>query len=306
MSENAIRAVNLCRDYGRFRALDNLNLTIPSGRVVALLGPNGAGKTTFIKLLLGLLEPTSGKCFVLDKPSRALPKSAVSKIGYMGDMDEPPGWTTIKQLMEVQAGASGQFDKVYFVQSMKSRDLDLNKTYGSLSKGQKKWVRASLVLASKPDVLLLDEPAEGLDPSARKDLYDKLRDYVTDTEATVIVATHIISDIERIADDAAVINHGKLVIYADLEELREQVREVQLGADEDFPELGENIEVLGSKTSDGARIVWIKCPEDAREILERRLGEKVVMWTVSLETFYLALTEHNSNAAREQLKEIKQ
>jgi ABC-2 type transport system ATP-binding protein len=306
MSKDTIRAENLSRDYGRFRALDNLNLTIPSGRVVALLGPNGAGKTTFIKLLLGLLEPTVGKCYVLDSPSRALSKSVVSKIGYMGDMDEPPGWTTIKQLMEVQAGAADKFDKDYFIKSVKSRDLDLNKTYGSLSKGQKKWVRASLVLASKPEVLLLDEPAEGLDPSARKDLYDKLRDYVTDTEATVIVATHIIGDIERIADDAAVINHGKLIIYADLEELREQVREVQLGADEDFPELGENIEVLGSKTSDGARIVWIKCPEDAREILERHLGEKVVMWTVSLETFYLALTEHNSNNTREQLKEIKQ
>ena len=305
MSENVIRAENLCRDYGKFRALDNLNMEIPKGRVVALLGPNGAGKTTFIKLLLGLLEPTAGNCFVLDKPGRALPKYAVSKIGYMGDTDEPPRWTTIKQLMEVQTGAAHKFDKDYFVQSITKRELNLNKTYGSLSKGQKKWVRACLILASKPEVLLLDEPAEGLDASARKDLYDKLRDYVTDTDATAMVATHIISDIERVADDVAVINHGRLIIHADLEDLREQVREIQLGSDETLPELGDEIEVLGSKSSDGAKIVWIKCPEKSRGFMEQLLGEKVVMWTVSLETFYLALTEHNSNNTQKQLQEME-
>ena len=316
MSEYVIRAENLGRDYGKFRALDNLNLNIPKGRVVALLGPNGAGKTTFIKLLLGMLEPTRGNCFVMDKSSRSLPKSVVSKIGYMGDMDEPPGWTTISQLMEIQAGASSGFDKKYFIQSMKKQGLPMSKAYGSLSKGQKKWVRASLVLSGKPDILLLDEPAEGLDPSVRKDLYDQLRDYVIDSDATVIVATHIISDIERIADDVAIIDHGHLVAHADLEELRDQVREVQLGVGEKLPELSDKLQVLGSKTSDGARIVWIKCPEDARDVLEDLLGEKVVMWTVSLETFYLAITEHSSgqevqgpaddmNSEQTELKEIE-
>jgi len=193
----------------------------------------------------------------------------------------------------------------YFAQSMKKRDLNLSKTYGSLSKGQKKWVRASLVLAGMPDVLLLDEPAEGLDPSARKDLYDQLRDYANDSEATAIVATHIIGDIERIADDVAIINHGRLITYADLEDLRDQVREVQLGEMETLPELGAEIEVLGGKNSDGARIIWIKCPEDAQQRLEHALGEKVAMWTVSLETFYLALTEHNSNEHQAQLEEIE-
>ena len=305
MNECAIRTENLSRDYGKFRALDNMNLNIEKGHVVALLGPNGAGKTTFLRLLMGLLEPTCGNSFVLQNPSRALPKSVTSKIGYMGDMEEPPQWSSIKQLMELQAGVSAGFNRDYFIQSMKKRELELNKTYGSLSKGQKKWVRAGLVLAGMPDVLLLDEPAEGLDPSARKDLYDQLRDYVTDNDTTAIVATHIIGDIERVADDVAIINHGHLITYADLEDLREQVKEVQLGEIETLPELGEEIEVLGSKNSDGARIIWIKCPEDAQQKLEQTLGEKVVMWTVSLETIYLALTEHNSNKHQAQLKEIE-
>ncbi len=305
MNECAIRTENLSRDYGKFRALDNMNLNIEKGHVVALLGPNGAGKTTFLRLLMGLLEPTCGNSFVLQNPSRALPKSVTSKIGYMGDMEEPPQWSSIKQLMELQAGVSAGFNRDYFIQSMKKRELELNKTYGSLSKGQKKWVRAGLVLAGMPDILLLDEPAEGLDLSARKDLYDQLRDYVTDNDTTAIVATHIIGDIERVADDVAIINHGHLITYADLEDLREQVREVQLGEIETPPELGEEIEVLGSKTSDGTRIVWIRCSEEARQKLEQTLGEKVVMRTVSLETFYLALTEHNSNKHQAQLKEIE-
>jgi len=226
MSDAPIRTEGLSRDYGRHHALAVVDLTIEKGRIVALLGPNGAGKTSLLRLLMGLLEPTMGQSRVLGDLSRNLPGPTAAKIGYMGDTDEPPFWSTIRQLMHLQVGCSVHFDRASFLQSMKARNLAPSNRYGSLSKGQKKWVRAALVLAGDPQVLLMDEPAEGLDPSARQGLYDELRDRVTESEATAVVATHIIGDIERIADDVAIIDRGRVIVHAALEDLREQVREV--------------------------------------------------------------------------------
>ncbi|MHC4098229.1 MAG: ABC transporter ATP-binding protein [Planctomycetota bacterium] len=293
MNSIAIRTEGLSRDYGAFRALGKVCLAIENSRVVALLGPNGAGKTTFLRVLVGLLEPTEGKAWVLDADSRALPKKIAAKIGYMGDSDEPPWWATVNQLFGLQAGASTDFDRELAERFLKKRGLSVKSAYGSLSKGQKKWVRAGLVLAAKPDILLLDEPAEGLDPSARQGFYDQLRDYISDSDATVIVATHIIGDIERIADDVAIINHGRIVTYAGLEDLREQVREIQLPAEQSIPEFSDGIEVLGEKRVADARLVWVRCSQSASDEFAAIASESTAIRTVGLETFYLAMTEHS-------------
>ncbi|MHC4168597.1 MAG: ABC transporter ATP-binding protein [Planctomycetota bacterium] len=303
MSEAAIRTEGLGRDYGRHHALESVNLAIERGRVVALLGPNGAGKTTFLRLLMGLLEPTNGQSWVLESPSRALPGQIAAKIGYMGDADEPPRWSKINQLMRLQAESSAEFDRAFFERSMTARKLDPGSGYGSLSKGQKKWVRAALVLAGRPEVLLMDEPAEGLDPSARQGLYDELRDYVTEGEATAVVATHIIGDIERIADDVAVIDRGHVIAHAALEDLREQVREVQLPADEQMPQFAGSVELLGSRVASDTRLVWVRCALGSLSELEQSLPAGSTVRSANLETFYLALTQHNSNGRDNDAKE---
>jgi len=267
MNNIAIRTEGLSRDYGNFRALDKVDLAIENSRVVALLGPNGAGKTTFLRLLMGLLEPTEGKAWVLEADSRGLPEKISARIGYMGDADEPPHWSTIKQLTKLQAGASRGFDHEFAKRFMTKRGLSVKSAYGSLR----------------------------LDPSARRDLYDEVRDHVTDIDATAIVATHIISDIERIADDVAIINHGRIVTYAALEDLREQVREIQLAEGSRMPEFSNGIEILGSKTAAGARLVWVRCLDEALRKFKDISGEKVVIRSVGLETFYLAMTEHSEN-----------
>ncbi|HUT28199.1 MAG TPA: ABC transporter ATP-binding protein [Sedimentisphaerales bacterium] len=293
MNETAIRTEGLCRDYGDLRALDDVNLSIDKGRVVAMLGPNGAGKTTFLHILMGMLEPTGGRAEVLGANSRALPKDVVGRIGYMGDGDEPPRWATAGQLIGLQAGASYKLARGFAEQLLAKRGLSRKSVYGALSKGQKKWVRAALVLAAKPEVMLLDEPAEGLDPSARRELYDELRDYVTDSDATVVVATHIIADIERIADEAAIIDKGRVATHAALDDLREQVREIELTENDAIPESADGIEVLGSKAVSGAVLVWVRCSQHGQRKLETICPKKAVIRAVGLETFYLAMTEHN-------------
>ncbi len=299
---NAYEVANLSRDYGRVRALDAMDLQIEPERVVALLGPNGAGKTTLLHILTGLLEPTEGEARVLGENSRALPANAAAALGYMGDADEPGRWATVRELLGVQAGVSRRFDKAVAKEFLGRRGLSAGSRYGSLSKGQKKWVRAALVLGQRPQVLLLDEPAEGLDPSARRELYDDLRDYVTEYGATALVATHIIGDIERIADEVAVVEKGRLLLHGALEDLREQVHEIQLPADEKVPLPGQT---LGAKTIGETRLTWVRCEGAEVEDLRKMLGERGQMRSVNLETLYLAVTEHRADKVNGGGKEMR-
>jgi ABC-2 type transport system ATP-binding protein len=296
MNGGAIRAEGLTRDYGRLRALDHVNLTIEPGRIVALLGPNGAGKTTLLRLLMGLLEPTEGCSWLLGGASRALPEAVLSEIGYMGDAEEPPGWATIRRVIDLQADASTHFDRGRMKQFLEAPGLSPNRTYGSLSKGQRKWVRAGLILAAGTAVLLMDEPAEGLDPSARQDLYDRLREHASQRDATALVATHVISDIERIADDVALLDHGRLVIHAVLEDLRERVRQVELPANQPTPPWPQGVDVLGRRRDGDVQLVWVQCPSGTAGDLESVLPRQAVARRVGLETFYLAITRHGRPA----------
>lgn len=292
----AIEALNLSRHYGRIPALKNIDLAIPKDRIVALLGPNGAGKTTLLHLLMGMLAPTSGHSSILGIESRALCLASKQLVGYMADGEEPPGWMTLKQLMAVQAGASHQFDRALIKALLPQQKLMAGQPFGALSKGQKKWLRAALLLAARPQVLLLDEPAEGLDPTARHDFYDYLRRYITESGTTALVATHIIGDIERIADDAAIIQHGKLLMHASLEDLREQVREIFLPTPVLPPELSGHLELIGKKPQSGGTLFWVRCQDIDDEKLKAALGQHTSIQHSNLETLYRAMTDHDRPA----------
>ncbi len=123
----------------------------------------------------------------------------------------------------------------------------------------------------------MDEPAEGLDPSARQDLYDRLRAHASQRDATAIVATHVISDIERIADDVALIDRGRLVVHAALEDLREQVRQIEWPADEPTPSWPSGVDVLGRRCDGDVQFLWVQCPPEMESNLESALTRRVVV-----------------------------
>ena len=296
MNALAVKTDQLTRDFGRVRALDGLSIDVPPGHVLALLGPNGAGKTTFLKLVMGLIEPTRGQAWVLGAPSRSQPASVSSRIGVVGDGHEPPRWATLRDLEALQAGASPRFDRELFRELCSTRRLLLRSRFAELSKGQKRWALAALAFAARPDLLLMDEPADGLDPSARRGLYDCLRDHVSGTDATAIVSTHIISDIERVADDVAIIDRGKLILHAPLEDLREQVRQVEVPDAVALPDLGPNVIKLGSLYTGEMAMAWVRCTDSDETELRRRAGPDARIRTVGLETLYLAVCERREVA----------
>ncbi|MCY2926506.1 MAG: ABC transporter ATP-binding protein [Planctomycetota bacterium] len=296
MTDYAIRTTGLSRDYGRVRALEALTLDVPTGAILTLLGPNGAGKTTLLKLLAGLLEPTAGQATVLGSPARRMPPEACGRVAYVGEQNEPPGWATLGLLADLQAGAAPRLDRHAFAELCARRGLAAGQRYGSLSKGQRKGVLTSLALASGAALVLLDEPADGLDPAARRALYDALRDHVTRTEATAVVTTHVIADVERVADEVAILDAGRLLLCASLEDLRESVRQVELEGGRAMPDLDGAATILGGMSAAGAAIAWVRCGPDGDAELRRRLGPAAVVRTVGLEALYLAVAEHRMNA----------
>ncbi len=292
MSDYIIKTNQLTRAFGDCLALNNVDLQIENGRLVALLGPNGAGKTTLIQLLLGLLEPSEGNAIICDRESRELPHDVFSRIGYMGDNDNPPRWATANKLMKLQAEVCQRFDRGLAENLFQRHNILLDKPFGVMSKGQKKWLRAVLVLASKPDLLILDEPADGLDPAIRDDLFNLIREQINDTQATALVATHIISDIERVADELAIITEGQLLAFANLEDLREEVYEIYLSQRCQVDQLDNSFEPFAQQFEDQGLLVWGRCKEKSRMEIEKTLPAHATVRHVDLKTFYLAVTKN--------------
>jgi ABC-2 type transport system ATP-binding protein len=285
MTNTMIRTINLRRDFGKVRALDGLNLAVAKGTILALLGPNGAGKTTFLRIAMGMIEPSGGEVIVSGLQGR---------VAYVGDRCESPSWATPKLLEDLQAGAAERFDRKLFRDLCRRRELDLRRPYGSLSKGQRRWILSSLALASQAELILLDEPADGLDPAARRTLYECLRGYITVSDATAVVATHVVADVERIADEVAIIDAGRLEFHAPLEDLREQVRQVEIYGGRSIPDLGEEISLLGSSKQNDVQILWIRHDGASDDALRQKIGADIVIRRIALEELYLAIAEHRS------------
>jgi len=302
MSESAVRTENLARDFEGRVALAGVSLEVQKGRVLALLGPNGAGKTTFLRLLMGHLQPSAGSAYVLGAPARDLPENVCSRIIAMGEGLEPPPWASFTRLAALQADASPNFDLKKALKILSERDFSLDIPYSKLSKGQKHWLMAAITLASGADLLLLDEPADGLDPSARISFFDHLREYVNETEATAVVATHIISDIERVADDVAIIDKGRIVLEGSLEDLREQVKEVEMPAGESLHDT-PGLEVLGKHDVGGASLWYVRSPMGSEEF--RGLSNRAALRPVNLETLYLVMTEYRKKLIEYRREEEK-
>jgi ABC-2 type transport system ATP-binding protein len=222
-AEPAIIASGLGRDFGTSRVLRDVNLSVAPGRVCALLGPNGAGKTTLLKLLMGLIEPTYGNAKLLTHSCWPAARDVVSRTGCLLDGFEPPPSTRLRHLLSLSESAGPKFDPPRALQLLESHGLKTSRSWSSLSKGQKRWVLLVLLLCRGCEILLLDEPADGLDPQTRIELYQLIRREANDRNITVLVATHVLSDIERVADDVCILHRNSILLQSDLEELREQL-----------------------------------------------------------------------------------
>lgn len=213
---NILEARGLTKNYGGFNALNNVNLNLEKGRIVGLLGPNGSGKTTFIKLLTGLLQPTSGEVRI----NGHLPGIESKKIvSYLPDAMYLNSWMSVQQLVDYYGDFFEDFDKNRAYQMLESLNINPKLRLKTLSKGTKEKVQLILTMSRHAKLYVLDEPIAGVDPAARDYILRTiLNNY--DEDATVLISTHLISDIENILDDVVFLKQGNVVLTSEVEELR--------------------------------------------------------------------------------------
>lgn len=213
----SVKCENLTKCFGSLTALDQVNLTFESGRIIGLLGPNGSGKTTLIKVANGLLVPNEGKISLDGFEPGTESKRIVS---YLPDANYLPEWMTVQALLEMFQDFYQDFDIVKAKEMLVQLKLTEDKKLKSLSKGNKEKVQLILAMSRKAKIYFLDEPIGGVDPAARDFILNTIiKNYSED--ATVILSTHLIADIERILDEAVFINHGQILFHRSVDEIRE-------------------------------------------------------------------------------------
>jgi ABC-2 type transport system ATP-binding protein len=220
MNDPVIEVTDLTRHFGTKTALRSVSLSMPRGAVYGLVGANGAGKTTLIKHILGLLRPQSGTVRVFGRDPVADPVGVLSRVGYLSEEPDLPGWMRIDEFMRYTSAFHPDWDDAFAQKLQQEFRLDPVVKVGNLSKGQR--ARAGLVaaLAFRPDLLLLDEPSSGLDPIVRRDILEAIMRTVADEGRTVLFSSHLLDEVERVADHVTMISHGRIVQSAPLNELK--------------------------------------------------------------------------------------
>ena len=215
-----IAVKGLTRNFGKKTALDNIDLSVSSGRVLGLVGENGAGKTTLIKHLMGLLKAQEGMVRVFGIDPVKDPVGALSQIGYLSEERDLPHWMRVDELMNYTSAFYPDWDTSYAEELRRIFKLDESSKIKQLSQGQK--ARAALItaLAYRPPLLLLDEPSSGLDPVVRRDILGAIIRTVAQEGRTVLFSSHLLEEVERVADDVAMIHNGKIVMHDSLENIR--------------------------------------------------------------------------------------
>jgi ABC-2 type transport system ATP-binding protein len=235
---NIIETTQLSRRYWRTEALRGLNLAVPTGSVFALLGANGAGKTTAIKVLMNLLPPSAGEARVLGVDSRHLGERERAQIGYVSENQKLPLWMTVRQLLDYCRPFYPTWDPALENKLLAQFDLPAERKLKHLSRGM--LMKAALLssLAYRPKLLVLDEPFSGLDPLARDDFVRGVLEASELGEWTVLVSSHDVEEVERLADQVALLEAGRLRFSESTETLLGRFRRIEVTQDGDPAHVG--------------------------------------------------------------------
>ena len=214
--EAILQLHNLNKSYARFPALKNVDLELEPGRIMGILGPNGSGKTTLIKIVAGLLQPSGGEALVCGMAPGVQTKELVS---YLPDVNHLPNWMTIPEIIQYFNTFYKDFDPDRAFALLERLGIDQRRKVTALSKGTREKLQLSLALARKARLYLMDELLEGIDPIARMVAIETILENYN-TEGSVIISTHLITEVEKLLDEVVFLKDGEIVLSSSTEELR--------------------------------------------------------------------------------------
>jgi ABC-2 type transport system ATP-binding protein len=242
-----IRTRGLTRYFGARPAVYDLNLEVPRGCVFAYLGRNGSGKTTTIRMLLGLLSPTRGEGSILGHDIRALSPEVRARIGYLTEEHQLYGWMSVKQCGDFQSQFYPRWNEKVFRGVIGHFNLKPTARVKDLSRGERAGLCLGITLAPEPELLVLDDPALGLDPVAHRSLIESMIYLTRRSDRTIFFSSHQLADVERVADYIAVLERSVLRVCCPLETFRSSVRQVRLrfpGAPPPLPQIPGLLQVV--------------------------------------------------------------
>jgi ABC-2 type transport system ATP-binding protein len=215
----ALRTAGLGHRYGRFWALRDCDLTIPAGAIVGLVGPNGAGKTTLLQMVTGLLRPTEGTVEVFGRPVLANTADSLARVGFVAQDHPLYRNFSVADLLRMGRHLNQRWDQGVAEKRLSSLGIPLNRRAKELSGGQQAQVALALALAKRAPLLVLDEPVADLDPIARRDFMRMLMADVAEDGLTVLMASHVVTELERVCDWLVVIKGGRVRLAGPVEEV---------------------------------------------------------------------------------------
>lgn len=243
-----IEVKNVIKEFDGFRALDNLSMTVPTGSVYGLVGPNGAGKSTIIRHLTGIYRQDSGEITIDGEPVFENP-AVKSRIAYIPDDIFYYSNASIREMMDFYRCIYPHFDEQRFKKLGEVFELDPKRQMRRLSKGMQKQAAFWIAVSLRPDILVLDEPVDGLDPVMRRQIWSIIMADVAESGTTVLVSSHNLRELEDVCDCVGIMNKGKIMIERSLNELQENIVKIQLALP-DGATLPEGLDIL-HKSSTG-------------------------------------------------------
>lgn len=273
----AVETRGLMKRYGRRVALNGVDLRVPRGSVYVLVGPNGAGKTTTLRALLDLVRPDAGDIRVLGLDPVAEGGAVRSVCGHLPERgDAGYGWMKVHHLLDYHASYRSNWDEAYARDLMDRLGVRDHAKFGKLSRGEARRIQLVMALAHRPRLLLLDEPTDGLDPVMRDEALGLLSDHIAETEATLLISTHLVYEVEGLGDHLGVLQDGVLAAQLDRETLRRRLRRYTLEVAPDWRAAAELTERIVRRTGSGREVAWTLWGDES-EVVARLKAEGAVV-----------------------------
>ena len=267
MGDTVIEVHNVTKRFGRKTVLKDLTLSVELGKTYAFLGRNGAGKTTTIRMLLGLLKPTSGTIRVLGMDPQRDAIAIRRRVGYLAEDQQMFGWMRVRELIGFVAPFYPTWDTGLADDLLQRFELSRRTRVKHLSKGQNVRLGLLLALAHRPELVILDDPTLGLDPIMRKEFLRDIVTYLQGTGVTVLFSSHLLYEVEPVADEVAILDCGRIIRQASTDELRDRVKQLVMLTG-DYERLGELPNVLDIQKRGGQTAVTVEDPQEALSAAE--------------------------------------
>lgn len=282
----AVETRSLAKAFGPVRAVDGCSLEVPAGTIFALLGPNGAGKSTLLKLLIGLQRPTGGEgsCLGLDIRTRAV--AIREQVGYMGEEPRLYGYMTPVQLAGFCRGFYRAWDAALVERCLDTFRLPRNRKIHGFSQGMKNQLALTMALAPRPPLLILDEPTTSFDPVMRRLFFSLLLEEVAARGGTILMASHQLDEVERVADRVALMRKGRILRSASLDDLKSGEKELRVVFQKEPPPellarpgitaVAREGKAYRLQVAENLEEIWQACaelPHYALEVIDRDLEE---------------------------------